>query len=270
MRACRTLNVSKAGFYEYLKRKPSKRKQENSVLMEEIRRIFHEHHSRYGTIRITKVLNKNGIHVNRKRVGKLLHQMGLYAKGSRYKYKNYNKKRPSLSHPNLLNQVFQAEKKNKIWLGHITYIPLKRSTLYLSVFIDVFTRKIVGWSMDTRMKDTIVIDAFLQALGKEHPEEGLIIHTDQGSQYTGSRFQEVLRKKGAVSSMSRKGNPYDNALMESFYKTVKRELINDANFTSIDQAQMEIFKYIETYYNTKRIHSALGYQSPKDFESSHS
>lgn len=97
--------------------------------MEEIRRIFHEHHSRYGTIRITKVLNKKGIHVNRNRVGKLLHQMGLYAKGSRYKYKNYNKKRPSLSHPNLLNQVFQAEKKNKIWLGDITYIPLKRSTL---------------------------------------------------------------------------------------------------------------------------------------------
>ena len=238
--------------------------------MEEFRRIFHEHHSRYGTIRITEVLNKKGIHVNRKRVGKLLHQMGLYAKESRYKYKNYNKKRPSLSHPNLLNQVFKAEKKNKIWSGDITYIPLKRITLYLSVFIDVFTRKIVGWSMDTRMKDTIVIDAFLQALGKEHPEEGLIIHTDQGSQYTEFRFQEVLRKKGAVSSMSRKGNSYDNALMESFYKTLKRELINDANFTSIDQAQMEIFKYIETYYNTKRIHSALGYQSPKDFESSHS
>ena len=103
--------------------------------MEEIRRIFHEYHSRYGTIRITKVLNKKGIHVNRKSVGKLLHPMGLYAKGSRYKYKNYNKKRTSLSNPNLLNQVFQAEKKNKNWLGDITYTPLKRSTLYLSVFL---------------------------------------------------------------------------------------------------------------------------------------
>lgn len=233
-RACQTLNVSKSGFYEFLKRKPSKRKRENQLLKEEIAAIFHEHHGRYGTIRIAKVLKERGIIVNRKRVGKLLHEMGLYAKGSTYKYKYYNRKRASHSHPNLLNQTFIATEKNKIWLGDITYIPLKKGTLYLAVFIDVSTRKIVGWAMSSRMKDQLVIDAFLQAYGKEQPQAGLIIHTDQGSQYTSSKFQSELRRKEAVSSMSRKGNPYDNALMESFYKTIKRERINDANFISID------------------------------------
>lgn len=120
--------------------------------------------------------------------------------------------------------------------------------------------------MDTRMKDQLVIDALNQAVGKEQPQPGLIIHTDQGSQYTGSRFQSLLRQHNFKASMSRKGNPYDNALMESFYKTIKRELIHDANFASIEQAQLEIFKYIETYYNTKRLHSSLGFLSPKEFE----
>lgn len=120
--------------------------------------------------------------------------------------------------------------------------------------------------MSPRMKDQLIVNSFLQAFGKEQSGPGLIIHTDQGSQYTSTKFRSVLRKKEARSSMSRKGNPYDNALMEPFYKTIKRELINDTQFRDIDQAQMEIFKYIETYYNTKHIHSALGYQSPKDFE----
>lgn len=120
--------------------------------------------------------------------------------------------------------------------------------------------------MSPRMKDQLVVDSFLQAFGKEQPGPGVIIHPDQGSQYISTKFQSVLRKKEARSSMSRKENTYENVLIESFYKTIKRELINDAQFRDIDQAQMEIFKYIATYYNTKRIHSALGYQSPKDFE----
>lgn len=192
--------------------------------------------------------------------------MALYAKGSRYKYKYKNYKRPSLIHPNLVNQTFLATRKNIIWLGDITYIKVSERFLFLAVYINVFTRKIVGWSMDTRMKDQLVIDALNQAVGKEQPQPGLIIHTDQGSQYTGSRFQSLLRQHNFKASMSRKGNPYDNALMESFYKTIKRELIHDANFASIEQAQLEIFKYIETYYNTKRLHSSLGFLSPKEFE----
>jgi len=192
--------------------------------------------------------------------------MGLYAKGSQYKYKHYNRKGPTLDRPNLLNQVFQTDDKNKVWVGDITYIQTKRGTLYLAVFLDMFTRKVTGWAMDTRMKEALVTGAFLQAYGKEHPSKGLVIHTDQGTQYISSNFQAILRKHGAIHSVSRKGNPYDNALMESFYKTIKRELIYGANFATPEQAQIEIFKYIETYYNTKRMHSSLQFKSPIQFE----
>ena len=264
--ACQTLQVSHSGFYAYLKRCPSPRQIENEALKEVIKTIFYEHKERYGSVRITQELYRRGIRVNPKRVGRLLHQLGLYAKGSRYKYKYYNRRRSPLTRPNLVNQCFQASSKNKLWLGDLTYIPTKEGTLYLSVFLDIYSRKIVGWAMGRHMRDQLVTDAFKQAYQRECPKEGLIVHTDQGSQYTGSRFQELLRQKKCQSSMSRKGNPYDNALMQSFYKTLKRELINDAHFTTIEQAQLEIFKYIETYYNPKRLHSALGYQSPLEFE----
>ncbi len=220
--AVKVLKVSRSGFYEYMHRRPSKQQVEREILSEKIKAVFHEHKGRYGAVRITKVLHNTGIMTNTKRVGKLMHLMGFYAKGSRYKYKHYNRKGASLSRPNLINQIFKATAPNKVWLGDMTYIPTKEGTLYLAVNIDVFSRKIVGWS--------------------------------------------TLRQVGAQSSMSRKGNPYDNAMMESFYKTLKRELINDAHFETRAEATQEIFKYIETYYNTKRMHSGLDYKSPKDFE----
>ncbi|WMM26040.1 IS3 family transposase [Tissierella sp. MB52-C2] len=168
------------------------------------------------------------------------------------------------------NQMFVTDTKNKIWVGDITHIPTRKGTLYLAVFIDIFSRKVVGWWMGSRMKDTLVIEAFIQAYGKQRPNCGLIVHTDQGSQYTSGNFRTTLAKYGATHSNSRKGNPYDNAVMESFYKTIKRELIQDAHFATPEQAQKEIFKYIELYYNTKRIHSSLGYLSPSKFEEQNS
>lgn len=239
---------------------------ENEVLSNEIRKIFEEHKGRYGSLRITKVLQQKGITANRKRVSKLMRNMMLIPKGTRYRYKRYNLGSSSTERPNLLNQSFHTDKKNKIWVGDITYISTKKGVLYLAVFIDIYSRKVSGWSMSRKMKDTLVMDAFMQAYGKEHPEKGLIVHTDQGSQFTGANFQMLLRQHGAVSSVSRKGNPYDNALMESFYRTIKRELIRDANFETPEQAQQEIFKYIELYYNTRRMHSSLGYLSPVQFE----
>jgi putative transposase len=199
-----------------------------------------------------------------------MREMQLYPKGTRYRYKQFNKKSNGIDHPNLLNQVFKTDKKNKIWVGDIAYIPTKKSTLYLAVFIDIFSRKVVGWAMDTRMKEELVIMAFHQAYGKEQPGPGLIVHTDQGTQFTSGNFQSLLKSKSATHSASRKGNPYDNALMESFYRTLKRELIEDAHYENPEQAQREIFKYIEMYYNTKRIHSALGYMSPSQFENKNS
>lgn len=249
---------------------PPKRFAENEVIKGEIREIFDTNHSRYGSIRIQKVLLEKGIKVNRKRVTRLMREMGLFPKGTSYHYKNYTHRIPEKDVPNLLNQVFKAAGKNEIWVGDITYIPTKTRTLYLAVFVDIFSRKVVGWSMDTRMKDHLVIDAFLQAIGKEHPSAGLVVHTDHGSQLTSAGFRSLLSGYGAIHSESRKGNPYDNALMESFYRTIKRELIQDADFTDPEQARAEIFKYIETYYNTKRMHSALGYMSPVEFEAQHS
>lgn len=265
-KACKLLKVSRSGYYKYLEHKPSARDIENGVLSTEIKKIFDEHKSRYGSLRITKVLEQNGIKVNRKRVARLMRMMGLYPKGTNYKYKKYHQNNAKEEHANLLNQMFKASDKNKIWIGDITYIPTQKKTLYLAVFIDIFSRKVVGWAMDTRMKDQLVIAAFNQAYGKEHPEPGLIVHTDQGAQFTSGNFQMLLKARKAIHSESRKGNPYDNALMESFYRTLKRELIQDAHFATPEQAQKEIFKYIELYYNTKRMHSSLGYVSPTDFE----
>jgi putative transposase len=239
---------------------------ENGVLNTEIRAIFEENRGRYGAVRVYKVLNQRGILVNRKRVGRLMHAMQLFPKGTNYKYKRYNQKCVDSDLPNLLNQVFKADKKNEIWVGDITYIPTKTKTLYLAVFIDIFSRKVVGWSMDTRTKDDFVANAFIQAMGKEHPPVGLVVHTDHGAQCTGANFAAVMKKCGAIHSESRKGNPYGNLLMESFYRTIKRELVQDAQFKNPEQAKMEIFKYIETYYNSKRIHSSLGYLSPIQFE----
>lgn len=180
-KACRLLKVSRSGFYAYLERKPSKRQLENEVLLSEIISIFNEHYGRYGCIRITKVLQSRDIKVNRKRVAKLMLKAGLIAKGARKNYINYSKKNNHEEKANLLNQVFKAAHPNKVWVGDITYIPTLEGTLYLAVFIDMYSRKVVGWSMNKRMREELVIDAFLQGYGKEKPEEGLIVHTDQGS-----------------------------------------------------------------------------------------
>lgn len=153
-------------------RRPSKQQLEREVLSEKIKSAFHEHKGRYGAVRITKVLHNAGFLINTKRVGKLMHLMGLYAQGSRYKYKHYNRKGASLSKPNLINQIFKATAPNKVWLGDMTYIPTKEGILYLVVNIDVFSREIIGGSMSSRMQDKLVMDCFLQACGKEHPQPG--------------------------------------------------------------------------------------------------
>ena len=239
---------------------------ENEALTEMIEDIFHEHKGRYGSRRIQKVLEQQGVHVNVKRVCRLMSEHGLVAKGTR-KYYRYQSNRTTYDEKeNLLNQVFKASEKNQIWVGDITYIPTKHGWLYLAVFIDIYSRKVTGWAMDTRVRDTLVLSALNQAIGREHPPEGLIIHTDRGCQFTAHRFQSMCIRYGFRQSMSRKGNPYDNAIMESFYRTLKRELVQDAKYDNPEQARMDIFKYIELYYNTKRIHSALGWLSPAQFE----
>jgi len=269
-KACKTLNISRSGFYEYLQRKPSNRAIENEVLSGHIKRIFEEHKGRYGARRISKSLAKEGIYASHIRIGKLMRKTGLYARGTTNHYKRYHETTNNIERPNLLNQVFEAGGKNQIWIGDITYIHTKRGYLYLAVFLDVYSRRVVGWSMERHLKESLVIQAFSQAYWREKPTEGLIVHTDQGAQFTGGNFRSILKSHGAIQSNSRKGNPYDNAMMESFYRTLKRELVKGANFETPEQAQKEIFQYIELYYNTKRMHSSLDYLSPVQFETQQS
>ncbi len=265
-KACKILKISRSGYYDFLKRRKSKRAIANEALTEIIEDIFHENNSRYGARRIQLVLEKRGIKVNPKTVSKLMSQHGLIAKGARKSYRRVPNSKPYEEKENILNRVFTAKERNKIWVGDITYIPTKHGFLYLAVFIDIYSRKVTGWAMDTRIRDTLVLSALNQAIGREHPEEGLLVHTDRGSQYTSQRFQALLVRYGIQQSMSRKGNPYDNAIMESFYRTLKRELVQDANYDTPEQARQDIFRYIELYYNTKRIHSAIGWLSPTQFE----
>ena len=192
--------------------------------------------------------------------------MGLLAKGARRAYKNCQRQHTHHAGPNLIQQNGIAIHRNEVWLGDITSIPTKEGYLYLAAFLDLHTRKIVGWSISSTMTERLVADAFLQGFGREMPKAGLIVHTDQGSQFTSGAFLMLLRSKGAIPSNSRKGNPYDNAFMESFYKTLKRELVHDAGFKTKDEARKALFSYIELYYNSRRIHSALGYTAPRVYE----
>lgn len=250
-----------------MKRKKSNRAIENEALTEMIEEIFHNRKGRYGARRIQLVLERQGVKINQKRVSKLMSAHGLVAKGTRKTYRKAPKGTLYEEKENILNRVFTTDARNKVWVGDITYIPTKHGFLYLAVFIDIFSRKVTGWAMDTRIRDTLVLSALNQAIGREHPDPGLIIHTDRGSQYTSQRFQALLTRYNFVQSMSRKGNPYDNAIMESFYRTLKRELVQDAHYENPEQARQDIFRYIELYYNTERIHSALGWLSPIQFES---
>ena len=265
-KACKILKISRSGYYEFLHRKKSKRAIENEALTEMIEDIFQENHGRYGARRIQLVLEKQGIQANSKRVSRLMNEQGLVAKGTRKAYRRPRKGKAYEEQENVLNRVFSIGERNRVWVGDITYIPTKHGFLYLAVFIDIYSRKVTGWAMDTRIRDTLVLTALNQAIGREHPETGLLIHTDRGAQYTSHRFQALLMRYGFRQSMSRKGNPYDNAIMESFYRTLKRELVQDAGYDNPEQARQEIFQYIELYYNTKRIHSALGWLSPTHFE----
>jgi len=265
-KACKNLKVSRTGYYAHINKKRTKLEIEDELLSARIEHIFYEHKGCYGAKRISESLKREDLHASRRRVGKLMKKKGLYAKRTRYYYKNYLKKAKNEERPNLLNQIFKAKKKNEIWLGDISYIQTKHVYLYLVAFIDVYTRRVVGWSTATTLKEDLVMQGFLQAYGREKPKEGLIVHTDQGSQFTGKSFRSMLQKYGSVTSNSRRGNPYDNAMMESFYRKLKTELLQEKAFETTEEAQQEIFKYIELYYNKKRMHSALGYLSPAEYD----
>jgi len=210
-------------------------------------------------------LSRIDIQTSKKRVARIMKKLGLQAKGTPKRYRKTNA--PSYQErANLLDRVFTVNSRNSVWVGDITYIPTKQGFLHLAVMIYLYSRKVVGWSMSSGISEKLVVSALNQAIGRENPCPRLIVHTDRGSQYTSRAFQKALSDSGFTHSMSRKGNPYDNAVSESFFRTLKRELVKGAVFEDRLVAQQAIFKYIELYYNRRRMHSSLGYKSPVEYE----
>ena len=263
-RMCALLDVSRAGYYKFLGRGPSARDLRHDALLREIRRIFLKSRCTYGVRRMHKEIVGTGFPCNRKTVATLMHQSGI-APIRRRKFKSTTDSRHHLPvSKNLLNREFSGGELHQVWMSDITYVETKQGWLYLAVFIDRYSRQVVGWRADKEMTAELVLKAFEEAQVRTGTSPDLV-HSDRGSQYASEAFRAKLNQAGCQQSMSRKGNCWDNAVAESFFGTIKSEMIYHATFDTREQAQLAIFDYIETFYNTNRLHSALKYQTPVEF-----
>lgn len=268
-RMCRVFEVSRSGFYEWSSRPESARSQADRRLSGEIKQSFEDSRQTYGTRRIRDDLLKQGQPVSRARIGRLMRQQGLRCKTLRRFRATTNSKHSLPVAPNRLDRQFRVAEPDRVYVGDITYVATGEGWLYLAVFLDLFSRQVVGWAMSAWMTADLVIDALQMARWRRRPGEGLLLHTDRGRQYASGRFQALLKDQGYVCSMSRKGNCWDNAPAESFFHTLKMELIHHRRFETREQAKQEIFEYIEVFYNRQRKHSTLGYRTPVEFEQLH-
>jgi len=263
---CRVLSVSSSGYYRWSTSPVSGRERDNFILATQIKDVYEAEKQRVGSIRVTKRLQERNIHVGRNRVAKIMRLNGWRAKGSR-KFKattNSNHKMPVAE--NLLNQNFTAKYPNEKWVSDITYIATGEGWLYLAVVMDLYSRAVIGWSLSNRMTATLVIDALKMALWRRKMPKGVIVHSDRGSQYCSKDYQSLLSKHELICSMSKRGDCFDNAAMESWNGSFKVEAIHGEQFKTREIAKQHIFEYIEVYYNRIRLHSLLGYKSPEAFE----
>jgi putative transposase len=263
---CRVLSVSESGYYAWRKRPVSQRKREDAHLTEEIRQGFAAHQGRYGSPRLHVELRDRGISCSCKRVARLMREAGFCAK--RKRRRALTTKRDA-SHPvasNILNREFRADEPNTKWVTDITYIPTAQGWLYLAVILDLYSRIVVGWSMSSNCDEQLVERALDQALARRRPKAGLLHHSDRGCQYTSKAYRKRLEQAAMIVSMSRKGNCWDNAAMESFFGTLKEECVGNTVYASHDEARLALFTYVEAYYNRIRRHSTLGYVSPFMYE----
>ena len=267
-KACEILRVSRSEYYGHLSRPESNARIGREALEGFVVEKFEPRKGRYGCRRINREPGRDGIVASEKRVLAVMRRLGLQAKGTARKHGRAKPVEKGDPRVNLINRVFDVDARNRLWVGDITYIDTDEGWLYLAAVIDAWHRKVVGWSMSGRITEKLAIDALEQAVGREDPPDdfSLVFHDDQGSQYTSRAFQRCLESHGIAQSMSRPGNPWDNAVAESFFKTLKRELINDRRYKTRDEARQEVFKYIELYYNRQRLHSKNGYMAPCDLE----
>jgi putative transposase len=266
---CETLEVSPAGYYAWRGRGPSDRQRRRDALAVEVRAIHAEVRGRYGSPRVHAELNARGHGCCVNTVARLMRDEGIAARAAR-------KFRPATTDSghglpvaeNLLGRQFDPGAPNESWVADITYVPTREGWLYLAAVEDLYSRMVVGWSMADHMESRLVVDALEMAVQRRLPSEGLLAHSDRGSQYASEHYQLLLAKHGITCSMSRKADCWDNAPMESFFASLKKELVHGADFATRAEARAAIFEYIEAFYNARRRHSSLGYVSPREYEQS--
>ena len=265
---CRLLEVSRSGYYEWLSRPPRApaQAQVDQEVQAKVQHYFAQGRGTYGTRRIKYLLAQEGLQVSRRRIGRVLNQAGLRCK-TRRKYKAPTSAgQAQTAAPNQLNREFTVPVPDKAYVGDITYLPTGEGWLYLAVVLDLCSRAVVGWSMADHMRAELVNQALAMAICQRRPVAGLIMHTDRGGQYGADSYRQLLTQHGIEPSMSRKGNCWDNAVAESFFHTLKTELVYLEDFDTHEQAQTAVFEYIEVFYNRQRCHSANGYLAPLAYE----
>ena len=264
---CEALSVAPSGYYAWRSRPDSLRKIANRALLVDIRRVHAQHRERYGAPRIHAELRAEGQTISRKRVERVMRQHGIRARAPRrFRVCTTDSKHSLAVAENLLDQNFVTDRPDQVWLADITYIPTGEGWLYLAVILDLFTRKVVGWAMRDHLRAELTIAALTMAIQRRCPTAGLIHHSDRGSQYAAGDYRDILQAAAIVQSMSRKGNCWDNAPMESFFGTLKTELVHQSEYPDRDTARRDLFADIEGYYNRQRRHSAIGYITPERAE----
>lgn len=260
------LGVSRSGFYAWAAREPSQRAQEDDRIVEEIRGIQEEVKFRYGSPRITAELAREGLSIGHNRVARLMSEHELGARPAKKYRGTTDSSHQEPVAENLLNRQFQVAEPNKVWAGDIIYLPTAEGWMYLAVVLDLHSRAVVGWALSTTLHTGVVLEALMMALLRRRPAKGLLFHSDRGAQYCSGDFRNAAAHHGLIQSMSRKGNCWDNSVVESFFKTLKQELLQGKAFTTREEARRRIFEYIEVFYNRVRLHSSLGYCSPAEYE----
>jgi putative transposase len=266
IRMCKGLDVSSSGYYAWRKRPPSAREMANQELYNKIKVVYNENHGVYGSPRIYRELDAQGVDCSENRIARLMRLRGLQAKQTK-RFKTTTKR--NQAHPvapNLLKRDFVADRPDQKWLTDITYIPTQEGWLYLASVLDLFSRRIIGWAMSERMTSDLTMDALKMAIHQRQPVLDLIHHSDQGSQYTDGTYQQLLKDWNIQVSMNGTGNWYDNAPMESFFGTLKSEWVYHRVYHTRNEARADLFYYIEVFYNRRRRHSALDYLSPEAYE----
>jgi transposase InsO family protein len=264
---CQVLDVSRSGYYAWLHRAPSPRERQAEQLCEQIRQVHARSRERYGSPRVHRELAAQGLSCCENTVAKLMRKCGIRSKMCRkFRVHTTDSRHPHPVAPNKLDQQFTQDKPNRAWVADITYIPTGEGWLYLAAVLDLYSRKVVGWATADHLRASLACEALQAALASRRPTESLLHHSDRGVQYACDEYQELLAKHSLEVSMSRTGNCYDNAVMESFFGTLKMELVHHEDYATRHQAHQSLFEYIEIFYNRQRRHSALNYTSPLQFE----